>query len=408
MSKKNILLCISGGIAAYKTPALVRILRKQDFDVEIILTEAAENFVSPLVLATLSGRRVWLESDFFSEERGHEIPHIKLSRWADVILLAPCTANIVAKIAHGISDGLLTSALLAADLDTTKILIFPAMNENMYDNLFTQKNLDLIRKRANDNLKIIEPEIGALACGVDGKGRMPDPENILLEIKRALEIQDMAGKNVLVTAGPTHEYLDPVRFISNPSTGKMGLAMARAAWFKGANVKMICGPVSSDFNYYGFDDVIKIISAQEMLEAVLKNLEWADIIIKAAAVGDYRAENIAPQKLKRAGKNELELKLVQNPDIAFEVGKLKRPDQILIGFAAETENLIANAQEKLTRKNLDYILVNDVTAENSGFASDTNTIKIISRNENFKDDENTFTGLKEDVATGVLAFILSR
>ena len=401
-TRKNILLCVTGGIAAYKIPALVRILRKENFDVEIILTEAAEKFVSPLVLATLSGRRVWLEKDLLSNEHGHEIPHIKLSRWADLILVAPCTANTLAKIAHGIADTLLTSALLAPDADV-KTLIFPAMNENMYANYFTQENLNLIRR--NKNFILIEPDDGELACGVSGKGRMPEPEDILLEIKRALEIQSMAGRKILITAGPTHEYLDPVRFISNPSTGKMGVAMARAAWLKGADVKIILGATDFNFNFYGFNEVIKIISAQDMLQAVLNNLSRADIIVKAAAVGDYKAENIAAQKIKRAGKDEFVLKLIQNPDIAAEVGKLKRPEQILIGFAAETENVIENAREKLARKNLDYILVNDVTAENAGFASDSNTIKIISRDENF-DSSKIFSGLKENVAANIWDAIL--
>ena len=386
---RHVLLCITGGIAAYKIPALVRLIKKADCEVEIILTNSACNFVTPMTLATLSGKKVWRDDDF-----DHTIPHIKLTQWADVVVIAPCTANTLGKIAGGIADNLLTSAVIAA---SCPVLIFPAMNENMYENPATQKNLRVLSERG---LQVIKPSEGDLACGVAGKGRMPEPEEIMNEILRALSpVKDMTGKKVLVTAGPTHEYIDPVRYISNPSTGKMGVAMARAAWYRGAEVKVIAGPVEVDS--YGLE-VVHVKSALEMLEAVKANLSWADYIVKAAAVGDYRAKEFYANKIKRGDKDSITLELIQNPDIAAEVGKLKRDGQVLIGFAAETDNLLANAQEKLTRKNLDYILANDVSAKDSGFGVDTNTLKLIHKSKPVK----TFTGLKEDIAFEVWSDVI--
>jgi len=389
-SGRKILLGITGGIAAYKIPALVRLIKKAGCETEIILTESAKNFVAPMTLETLSGREIHSDENF-----DFHIPHIKLNDWADVLVIAPCTANTLAKIAHGIADNLLTSAVIAAHCP---ILIFPAMNEKMFENPATQENTKILLNRG---IKVIAPSEGDLACGISGKGRMNEPNEILLEIFRTLSPEkNLKNKNILITAGPTHEYIDPVRFISNPSSGKMGAAMARAAWYRGADVKIISGPV--EFNSYGFE-VIKIKSALEMLEAVKKNLSWADYIVKAAAVGDYRVKNFSAQKIKRAAsadgqenKNNFTVELEQNPDIAAEVGKLKRENQILIGFAAETQNISENAREKLARKNLDFILANDVAAEGSGFAVDTNTLRLIPRDEN--KNEKIYSGLKEDIA----------
>ena len=389
---RKILLGVTGGIAAYKIPGLVRLIKKSNCEAEIILTNSARNFVAPMALETLAGRKVWSDENFDAS-----IPHIKLTQWADVFVIAPCTANSLAKVARGIADNLLTSAAVAA---ACPLLIFPAMNENMYANKATQENIKIL---LDHGVKIIEPSDGALACGVSGKGRMPEPDEIMLEIFKALHpVHDMTGKKVLVTAGPTHEYLDPVRFISNPSSGKMGTAMARAAWYRGAEVKVIAGPV--EINSYGFD-VVHVTSASEMLEAVRENSAWADYIVKAAAVGDYRARSFEPQKIKREHKEFLTLELERNPDIAAEVGKLKRPGQILIGFAAETQNVSANAREKLARKNLDYILANDVAAEGSGFATDTNTLRLIPKDINKA--EKIFSGLKEDIACEVWSDVVS-
>ncbi|MBQ9627698.1 MAG: bifunctional phosphopantothenoylcysteine decarboxylase/phosphopantothenate--cysteine ligase CoaBC, partial [Synergistaceae bacterium] len=250
---------------------------------------------------------------------------------------------------------------------------------------------------------VAEPSTGALACGDSGKGRMPEPEEIMHEIFRSLcPLHDMAGKHVLVTAGPTHEYIDPVRYISNPSTGKMGASMARTAWYRGADVRVIAGPVEIDS--YGLD-VIHVKSADDMLNAVMNNLEWSDYIIKAAAVGDYRAKEIHERKIKRSNKESLTLELIQNPDIAAEIGKVKRDDQILVGFAAETDDIESNARLKLERKNLDYILANDVLAENSGFASDMNTIRLIPRDES--KPEKIISGLKNEIAYDIWSEIIA-
>ena len=386
---RRILLGITGGIAAYKIPALVRLIRKADCETEIILTESAKNFVAPMTLETLSGRKVWVDDDFDGR-----IPHIKLSQWAEVMVIAPCTANTLAKIAHGLADNLLTSAVVAS---TCPVLVFPAMNENMYANPATQSNIETLKSRG---VRVVEPSSGALACGDSGRGRMPEPNEIMHEIFRALAPNNMAGKNVLVTAGPTHEYIDPVRYISNPSTGKMGAAMARSAWYRGADVKIVAGPV--DVDAYGIE-VIHVKSARDMLEAVRENLSWADFVVKAAAVGDYRVKEIAPRKLKREGKDTLTLELVQNPDISAEAGRLKRDGQVLVGFAAETDNITVNAREKLARKNLDYILANDVTGKGSGFATDTNTLRLISRDG----EERVFSGLKEDIAFDIWSELIA-
>ena len=391
VKSRKILLGITGGIAAYKTPELIRLIRKSGNESEIILTQSAKNFVAPMTLETLSGRKVWTDSDFDST-----IPHIKLSKWAEVFVISPCTANTLAKISHGIADNLLTSAVIASKCP---VLIFPAMNENMYDNPATQANISALKSRG---LKVVEPSSGELACGVYGKGRMPEPHDIMHEIRRALTPHDMAGKRVVVTAGPTHEYIDPVRYISNPSSGKMGTAMARSAWYRGAEVRLIAGPV--DVDSYGMT-LIRAESAGDMLDAVMESLSWADYVVKAAAVGDYRAKEISPSKLKREGRDSLTLELVQNPDISAEAGRLKRPGQILIGFAAETDNITENARAKIVRKNLDYILANDVTGENSGFRSDSNTLKLIPRSEN--EAVQTFSGLKEDIAFEIWSRIIA-
>ena len=386
---RRILLGITGGIAAYKIPALVRLITKAGSECEVIMTESAGNFVAPMTLETLSGRKVWTDDDFDGR-----IPHIKLAQWAEVFVIAPCTANTLAKISHGIADNLLTSAILAA---TCPVLIFPAMNEAMYDNPATQSNIITLKSRG---VRVIEPSEGALACGDSGRGRMPEPGEIMHEILRSLCVHDMAGKNVLVTAGPTHEYIDPVRYISNPSTGKMGAAMARSAWYRGADVRLIAGPV--DVDGYGIE-VVHVKSALDMLEAVRENLSWADYVVKAAAVGDYRVKDFSPAKMKREGRDTLTLELVQNPDIAAECGRLKREGQVLVGFAAETDDVAAHAREKLARKNLDCILANDVAAKGAGFASDTNTLRLIPRDG----EEMTFTGLKEDIAFDIWSRLIA-
>ena len=388
----RVLLGVTGGIAAYKIPFLVRLLKKAGFELEIVLTDGAAKFVSPLALASLNNKRVWRDADLLGDNKGFEIPHINLANWADVIVIAPCTANSIAKFAHGQADNLLSSIILASGFINMPVLIFPAMNANMLDNAATQENLDILRERG---AYIIEPESGFLACGAEGKGRMPEPDEIFEEVTRAaIDDHDLMGCNVLVTAGPTREFLDPARFISNPSSGKMGIAVARTAWRRGANVKLILGPVNSSYSLYGFE-VIKVNSAQDMLKAVIENLDWAKFIIKAAAVGDYRAKEFQEHKIKREKQDDIAIELVKNPDIAAEVGIRKLSSQILVGFAAETDDLINNAKLKLERKNLDYIMANDILAEQGGFESDLNNVKLISRSY---DEITELDGTKFEVA----------
>ncbi|MDR1622186.1 MAG: bifunctional phosphopantothenoylcysteine decarboxylase/phosphopantothenate--cysteine ligase CoaBC, partial [Synergistaceae bacterium] len=351
---RKIFLCITGGIAAYKIPDLVSRLRKLECEVEIAMTEAAETLVSPLALSTLSHRRIWLQRDFLASSRGFKIPHIRLAEWAEVAVVAPCSANTAFGIAQGRAGCVVEAALLATQ---APVVLFPAMNAHMFENPATQKNLKTLAQRG---IRVVDPEFGLLACGYEGKGRLPDTDLILEEIAYALSPRrDLSGKHILVTAGPTREYLDPVRFISNPSTGKMGLAMARTAWYRGAEVRVVLGPVSPACSVHGLE-IHSVVSTLEMRDAVMENLQWADCIVKAAAVGDYRAKEKAGHKLKRntkeAGQEEVfSLSLVQNPDIAAEVGARKSPGQLLIGFAAETDDLAANARAKLERKNLDVM-----------------------------------------------------
>jgi len=365
-----VLFGISGGISAYKAPQIVRALRSYNCEVEIILTEAAEKFVAPLVLSTLAERKVWRQSDFLNPEEGWKIPHIKLADWAEVAVVAPATANVLRRAALGEAETLLGAALLAT---RAPVLIFPAMNVHMWEHEATQEHVGRLQELG---YFVFEPEEGELACGYEGKGRLPSVDVILEEIWRSLcPKKDLKGKHVLVTAGPTWEFIDPVRFLSNPSSGKMGYAMARTAWYRGAEVVLVSGPVGLPQPHWAH--LVSATSAEEMGRAVMEHLSWADVIVKAAAVSDFRAEERKSQKIKRQGRDKLDLQLVQNPDIAAAVGLNKRQDQLLIGFAAESEDLLENARSKMARKGLDMIVVNDITAPGAGFASDTNVVKVL-------------------------------
>jgi phosphopantothenoylcysteine decarboxylase/phosphopantothenate--cysteine ligase len=365
-----VLFGISGGISAYKAPQIVRALRSYNCEVEIILTEAAEKFVAPLVLSTLAERKVWRQSDFLNPEEGWKIPHIKLADWAEVAVVAPATANVLRRAALGEAETLLGAALLAT---RAPVLIFPAMNVHMWEHEATQEHVGRLRELG---YFVFEPEEGELACGYEGKGRLPSVDVILEETWRSLcPKKDLKGKHVLVTAGPTWEFIDPVRFLSNPSSGKMGYAMARTAWYRGAEVVLVSGPVGLPQPHWAH--LVSATSAEEMGRAVMEHLSWADVIVKAAAVSDFRAEERKSQKIKRQGRDKLDLQLVQNPDIAAAVGLNKRQDQLLIGFAAESEDLLENARSKMARKGLDMIVVNDITAPGAGFASDTNVVKVL-------------------------------
>ncbi|MDR1740805.1 MAG: bifunctional phosphopantothenoylcysteine decarboxylase/phosphopantothenate--cysteine ligase CoaBC [Synergistaceae bacterium] len=405
---RRVLVCVTGGIAAYKIPDLVSRLRKLDCEVEVVLTEAAEALVSPLALSTLSGRRTWRQGDFLSASLGFEIPHISLAKWAEVVVVAPCTADTAFGIAHGRADSIVEAATLAT---RAPVVLFPAMNSGMLDNPATQRNLTALR---DAGIRVVDPDFGRLACGGEGKGRLPDSDVIMEEIFLALSPhKDMAGKHVLVTAGPTWEFIDPVRFISNPSSGKMGIAMARTAWYRGAEARVVLGPGGGEQRQRGCThglEIVNVVSAVQMRDAVMSSLSWSDYVVKAAAVGDYRVKEMASRKIKREGCSEMTVELVQNPDIAAEVGAAKRPGQVIIGFAAETHDAVSHAKEKMRRKNLDAIVVNDVSVPGAGFGCDTNAVRIIfadSREGEAEAEaeaeakEITASGDKEDVADAV-------
>lgn len=366
--KKTVVLGVTGGIAAYKALDIVSRLRKKDINVHVIMTESATRFVTPLSFQSLSQN--YVVSDMFAEPKSFDIEHISLAEKADLFVIAPATANIIGKIAGGIADDMLSTTVMATK---APVLIAPAMNTNMYNNPIVQRNIDILK---SFGYHFIEPDEGRLACGVTGKGKLADTEKILDVIDMLLfDHKDLVNKKVLVTAGPTREDIDPVRYISNRSSGKMGYAIARAARNMGADVTLISGPSSllppANVNF------IKVHSAEDMYNEVIKYYDNADIVIKSAAVSDYRPESIKKSKIKKTD-DDMNIKLVKNKDILFELGKLKK-SQLLVGFAAETDNLDEYACNKLMSKNLDMIVANDVTMEKSGFDIDTNTVKIFLR-----------------------------
>jgi phosphopantothenoylcysteine decarboxylase/phosphopantothenate--cysteine ligase len=368
MKDKKIIVGVTGGIAAYKAAELVRILVKSGAETRVAMTSNATRFISPLTLETLSGNKVI--SEMFDPET-HPIAHITWGQESDLIIIAPATANFIAKMAHGLADDFLSTMVLAS---TARILVCPAMNSRMLTNPVTQENIKRIVERG---YVVMEAGEGELACHTEGPGRLPDPEEIAEQARMMLAERDLSGLKMLVTAGPTIEALDPVRFISNRSTGRMGYALARAAAMRGASVTLISGPTSlhppRGVKFHG------VMSAEEMREAVFDCLVDIDVIIKAAAVSDYRPREISSQKIKK-GAASLSIDLVKNPDILSELGKAKAgSNYILVGFAAETEDILTNAMDKLRDKNLDIIVVNDITREDSGFKSDTNLVKIIYR-----------------------------
>ena len=365
--QRMIVLGVTGGIACYKAVELVRLLVKNGFQVRVIMTRGAMEFVTPLTFQALSGNPVATET--FSLTQESEIGHINLADSADLFVIAPTTANVIGKLASGIADDLLTTVLMATQ---APVLLAPAMNIHMYENVIVQENL---RKLRRVGYHIMDPAEGYLACGYEGKGRLPDPEKISDEIERLLRKKDLAGENFLITAGPSREPLDPVRYISNRSSGKMGYALARAALRRGATVALVSGPTALEPPSGA--RLIEVNTAAEMREAVLKEYPHSSAVIMAAAVADYHAVAPSGQKIKR-GVGDLELRLIPNPDILKELGQNK-DGKWLVGFAAETENLTANAQKKLHEKNLDIVIANNVAEEGSGFDGDTNVGTIIDR-----------------------------
>jgi phosphopantothenoylcysteine decarboxylase/phosphopantothenate--cysteine ligase len=366
-SGRNIVLGISGGIACYKAVELVRLLVKDSFSVQVVMTRGAAEFVTPLTFQTLSGKPVASETFNLSQES--EIGHIRLADAADLFVIAPATANVIGKIAGGIADDLLTTVIMATH---APVLIAPAMNIHMYENPILQENL---RKLRRVGYHILEPDEGYLACGYEGKGLLPEPEKIVEEIKRLLAAKDLTGEKLLITAGPNREPLDPVRYISNRSSGKMGYALARAAIRRGAAVTLVSGPTAIEPPPAA--RFIGVTTAAEMRQAVMESFADCTAVLMAAAIADYRAANVSEKKLKR-GKGPIEVRLEPNPDILKELGTRKN-GQVLIGFAAETEELVANARKKLREKNLDMIVANDVTLPGGGFDADNNAATILDR-----------------------------
>jgi len=365
--QRMVVLGVTGGIACYKAVELVRLLVKNGFQVRVIMTRGAMEFVTPLTFQTLSGNPVATET--FSLTQESEIGHIDLADSADLFVIAPATANVIGKLASGIADDLLTTVLMATQ---APVLLAPAMNIHMYENVIVQENL---RKLRRIGYHIMEPAEGYLACGYEGKGRLPDPEKIRDEVERLLHKKDLAGENFLITAGPSREPLDPVRYISNRSSGKMGYALARAALRRGAKVALVSGPTALDAPAGA--RLVEVTTAAEMREAILKEYPRSSAVIMAAAVADYHAAAPSGGKIKR-GVDAIELRLEPNPDILKELGQNK-DGKWLVGFAAETENLTANAGKKLRDKNLDIVIANNVTEQGSGFDGDTNVATIIDR-----------------------------
>lgn len=365
---KNVVLGVSGGIACYKAAELVRLLVREGFTVHVIMTREAKKFVTPLTFQTLSGHPV--ATELFNLTQESEIGHINLADQADLFVIAPATANLIGKIATGIADDLLTTAVMATQ---AQILIVPSMNVHMFENPVLQEN---IRKLRSVGYELMEPTEGYLACGYEGKGRLPEPADIVKEVHRLLRKKDLVGERLLVTAGPSRESLDPVRYISNRSSGKMGYSLARAGVRRGADVTLISGPAA--LAPPSGVRLISVVTAEEMRQAVLKEYPSATAVIMAAAVTDFRPEKVVAQKIKR-GDAPLQLNLEPNVDILKELGANKN-GKILIGFAAETEELIANARKKLREKNLDLIVANNVTEEGSGFDTDTNVATLVDRN----------------------------
>ncbi len=387
---KKILLGISGSIAAYKTAAMTRLFVKAGAQVKIVMTPAARDFVTPVTLATLSKNPV--QSQFIKGDKGEWTNHVELGLWADVLLMAPATANTLAKMAHGICDNLLLASYLSA---RCPVIVAPAMDLDMYAHPATQANLKIIASFGNS---IIEPNTGELASGLDGKGRMAEPEEIFQFVKNYLNHSaELNGKQILVTAGPTYEHIDPVRFIGNHSSGKMGFAIAEELANKGANVILIAGPSQMQLKHKNITR-IDVQSADQMLKASLKHFKKADIAILSAAVADYTPEIVSAHKIKKSGAT-MQLKLKKTIDILKELGLLKTKKQLLIGFALETENEVPNAKKKLVAKNLDFIVLNSLKNKGAGFSVDTNQVQII-----HKDGKINKFGLKAKsaVATDIV------
>ncbi|EPY2308844.1 MULTISPECIES: bifunctional phosphopantothenoylcysteine decarboxylase/phosphopantothenate--cysteine ligase CoaBC [Clostridium] len=394
MNKKCVVLGVTGGIASYKALDIVSKLKKLNYDVNVIMTKSALQFIHPLPFQSLSGNMV--SKDMFEEPKAFEIQHISLAKKADMILVAPATANIIGKVANGIADDMLSTTIMAA---TCPVVFVPAMNTNMYKNPIVKNNIEKLK---GFGYEFINPISGRLACGDVGEGKMADTEDIL-EIADSMlyPIKDLMGKNVLVTAGPTLAPIDPVRYITNKSSGKMGYSIAKEARDRGAKVTLVSGPTNLR-TPLGVE-IIKINTNEDMLKAVKDNFKNQHIVIKSAAVADYKPKEYKEHKIKKTG-DDLNLALIRDKDILKELGLIKE-NQILVGFAAESKDLLDNAKSKLEKKNLDFIVANNILSKETGFASEDNLVTIISRDGHIKNLEKMS---KREVAKEIFDTILNK
>ena len=382
---KTVLLGVTGGIAAYKAAYLASALVKLHASVEVILTEHATEFITPLTFEQLTGNRCMVNT--FDRSFSHQVEHISLAQRTDLVMVAPATANVCAKLAHGLADDMLTTTVLACRCPK---LIAPAMNTNMYENPVTRDNLETLRKYG---WQIIEPAAGRLACGAVGKGKLPEPDLLVQYILKELAFpKDLLGKTVLVTAGPTQESLDPVRYLTNHSTGKMGCAIARNAMLRGAKVILISGPISIPAP--PFVEVVPVVSAEDMFRAVVQRSPEADLIIKSAAVADYTPTTVAENKMKKSD-GELSIPLTRTQDILKYLGEHHRDDQVICGFSMETEHMLENSRAKLQKKNVDMICANNLKVAGAGFGVDTNVLTLITR-----EDVQELPMMSKDAAAG--------
>jgi phosphopantothenoylcysteine decarboxylase/phosphopantothenate--cysteine ligase len=393
----KILLGISGGIAAYKMPLLIRLLVKEGAEVKVILTENAKDFVTPLTLSTLSGNPVL--SEFYNKDDGSWNSHIDLGNWADIYLIAPATANTIGKMANGLADNLLVASYLAAKCP---VIFAPAMDVDMFEHSSTQNNIKKLQKAGN---AYINPDEGELASGLCGAGRLKEPTELFEILKDfLLKKKDFNQQQILINAGPTYENIDPVRFIGNYSSGKMGYAIAEELANRGARVNLVSGPVHISTNHPGIE-LTKVTSAEEMYLACISRMDQSDIIILAAAVADYTPKDVASEKLKKK-TDELQIALKPTKDILAAFGKGKKENQTLVGFALETENEIENAKQKLRNKNLDLIVLNSLKDEGAGFGTATNKISIINRRGSVKDFElKSKKEVARDIADSIIQYL---
>ena len=392
---KCVVIGVTGGIAVYKALDVISALRKKDIEVHVIMTESASKFVNPLTFQSISQNMV--VTDMFAEPKAWEIQHISLAQKADLMLVAPATANIIGKISNGIADDMLSTTIMATK---AKVLIAPAMNTNMYENKIVQNN---ISKLKDFGYKFIEPASGRLACGDVGIGKLADVNTIVERVLEELEEkeQDLLGKKVLISAGPTIAPIDPVRYITNRSTGKMGYAIAQEARERGAEVVLVSGP--TNLNPPKDVKIINIKTNDEMKNEILQYFEWADIVIKSAAVADYKPKEYSEEKIKK-GDGDLNLCLTRDNDILKSLGEIKT-HQILVGFAAESNNVLENANKKLKNKNLDFIVANDITSSDTGFGSEDNKVVILSKNDEKLELEKMS---KKEVASNIFDMILEK